>query len=135
MNKVNKLKLKLNRIKIDAITRNITQSCWNYNIQYKILLKTSDLLLIKLIGDNKRVLLKYHKKNKVELREYEKFLYDLDQFNVEKGVYITTGIFDCKIDEYDSGIFNRKVQRINNTKFIRRQASLDKLSFLEYLPQ
>lgn len=128
-------KAQLKKINIDVIAENITKSCWNYNIQYQIFLKTSNLLIMKLIGIEKTTLFKYHRKQKVSLRDYEEFLRYLDICNIEKGIYITTGIFEESINKSIKSIFGRRVQRVDGVKLIKRQLRANQLSFLEYLPQ
>lgn len=130
-----KAKCKLKRINIDMITENITKNCWNYNIGYNIILKNSEFVIIKLTGAEKTVLLKYHKKEKISLQEYKTFLECLDHHDVERGIYITIGIFDEKVNKYiDTGL-HKKVQKIDGIKFMKKQFSVEQLSFLEYLPQ
>ena len=101
-------KAKLEKLNIDVVTENITKNCWNYNIQYKIFLKTSNLLIIKLTGKEKTILFKYDIKERVLLKDYEEFLKYLDIYNIEKGVYITTGIFEDTINKSAKNIFSRK---------------------------
>lgn len=130
-----KAKYKLKRINIDMITENITKNCWNYNIHYNIILKNSDFVIIKLTGAERTILFKYHKKEKVLLQEYETFLECLNQHDIERGIYITTGVFDEKINKYIDTSFYKKVQKIDGIKFMKKQFSIEQLSFLEYLPQ
>jgi hypothetical protein len=124
----------LNEVDIDKITKGITKECWNYNIQYRIILKTSNFLIIKLTGQDKVTLLKYHKKEKVILWEYESFLQYLKKYDVNTGIYITTGTFEERINRCKIKVFNIKVYRVDGYKFIRRQNSIGRLSFLEYFP-
>lgn len=128
-------KLKLKKINIDSITEDITKDCWNYNIQYEIFLKTSNLLIIKLIGTERTILFKYHKKDRVLLRDYREFLNRLDICKVERGIYITTGVFEENINKDEKGIFGKRVKKVDGIKLIKRQLKFNKLSFLEYLPQ
>ncbi len=132
--KLYKDKIKLKKISISEITENITKNCWNYNIQYQIILKNSDILLIKLIAKEKKLLLKYHKKDIIMLRDYEKFLNYLENYDVYRGIYITTGFFEKQTYINVNNIFHKKVKKIDAYKFIRKQINISKLNFLEYLP-
>lgn len=132
---VYRVKSKLKRINIEMITENITKNCWNYNIDYNIILKNSDLVIIKLSGSERTILFKYHKKEKVLLQEYKTFLEYLNQYDIERGIYITTGVFDEKVNKYTDNIYYKKVQKVDGIKFMKKQFSIDQLSFLEYLPQ
>ncbi len=129
-----KAKVKLKKISIDEVLDNITKSCWNYNIQYKIILKNPHMLLMELTGERKKFLFKYHKKDKVLLKDYEEFLNCLEGCNVHRGIYITTGFFEEQINKYEANILFKKVQKIDVIKFIKKQLDINRISFLEYLP-
>lgn len=128
-------KVELKKINIEVVKENITKNCWNYNIQYEIFLKTSNLLIIKLIGREKTILFKYHKKDRVALRDYQDFLNYLEIYSIEKGVYVTTGVFENNISKNIDNILNRRVKKVDGIKLIKRQLKVNGLSFLEYLPQ
>jgi hypothetical protein len=132
--KLYKAKIKLKKISISEISDNITRNCWKYNIQYQIILKSSDTLLIKLIGKEKKLLLKYHKKDVVMFTDYERFLNCLENYELERGIYITTGFFKKQTYNNINNIFHKRVKKIDADKFIRKQINISKLSFLEYLP-
>lgn len=123
-------KMKLKKVSINEISDNITKSCWNYNIQYEMILKDSHTLLIDLIGKEKEILLKYHKKDIITKNDYEGFINCLENYEIERGIYITTGFFGKHI--YDN--LHKKVKKIDVKKFIKKQPNIDKLSFLQYLP-
>ncbi|NMM63243.1 hypothetical protein HBE96_11245 [Clostridium sp. P21] len=127
-------KTKLKKVSINEVLNNITKSCWNYNIQYEIILKNSDKLIIKLIGREKKLLLKYHKKDSIMMRDYEEFLNWLEHCKIERGIYIATGFFEKKIYSDECNLFHNKVKKIDVEKFIKKQMNIDRLSFLEYLP-
>lgn len=87
---------RLKRIKVDTILQNLTKQCWKYNIQYELIIKTKEILIIKLIGFKETVVLKYHKTNVVSKDEIDFFMAELDENNADKGVYITTGEFESR---------------------------------------
>lgn len=127
-------KVQLKKLNTDMVKENITKNCWNYNIQYEVFLKTTNLLIIKLIGKEKTILFKYHRKEKISLRDYEEFLQCLDIYNIGKGIYVTTGIFEDNINKNIKSIFDRRIQKVDGIKLIKKQLGVNQLNFLEYLP-
>lgn len=129
-----KAKIKLKKISINEILYIIDKNCWNYNIQYQIISKSSDMLFIKFIAKEKKILLKYHKKDIIMFKECQEFLNCLENYQVDKGIYITTGFFEKQASKNISDIFHKRVKKIDGDKFIRKQINISELSFLEYLP-
>lgn len=127
-------KMKLKKVSISEISDNITKSCWNYNIQYEMILKDSHTLLIDLIGREKEILLKYHKKDIITENDYERFMSYLESYEIERGIYITTGFFQKPIYNNLHNYLHRRIKKIDIEKFIKKQPNIDKLSFLQYLP-
>lgn len=134
------------RIKIDTILLILTKICWKYNIQYEIMIKTSDMLTIKLIGNQETVMLKYHKTDMVLKDDVDFFMNELDENKAHKGVYLTTGRFeqpkgfrcrdlvikkDCMLE--DSFVFIKRHIGIRGKA--ASNFKIDKLNFFKYLPQ
>lgn len=138
--------VKLKRIKIDTILQNLTKLCWKHNIQYEIFIKTSDLLIIKLIGHKERVIFKYHKTNMVSKNDMDIFMNLVDENKAAKGVYIATGEFsERRKVSLRSLLFTRDIILEDGSKFIKRQIGIkgksvdvftrSKLNLFKYLPQ
>jgi hypothetical protein len=83
-------------IRIDEILQRLSKLCWKNNIQYEVLIKTKDILIIKLIGNQQIVLFKYHKADKVSRDDIDFFMGSMEEGRASKGVYITTGVFEGK---------------------------------------
>ncbi|AWI07015.1 hypothetical protein [Clostridium drakei] len=122
--------MKLKKVSINEISDSITKSCWNYNIQYEMILKDSNTLLIDLMGKEKEILLKYHKKDIITKNDYEGFINYLESYEIKRGIYITTGFFE----KYMYNNLHKKIKKIDIKKFIKKQPNIDKLNFLQYLP-
>jgi len=114
---VEKAKARLNKMNIDIIFQCLTKDCWGYGIQYDIVIKTEDYFILKLFERRKDVLIKYHKTDLVFLEDYNRFLYELNLNKAQKGIYITTGVFDFR--KYN--FFYNKVIIQDNMDFIKYQ--------------
>jgi hypothetical protein len=143
---VEKASTRFKMIKIDTILQSLTKICWKYNIQYQVMIKTSDMLIIKLIGNQETVLFKYHKTDMVLRADVDFFMNQLDEYKTYKGVYLTTGKFeklkglrgrnlvikrDCILE--DSFAFVKRHIGIKGKAV--RKFKIDKLNFFKYLPQ
>ncbi len=125
----------------------ITKNCWEYGIQYILLMKTPFVLEVGIIGRRDRVLIKFHKTQKV-------YSYDMISFrefflasDYTRAYYITTGSFH---KEHKEGSWNlsflgrRQVKTISSKDFLIRQEWMTqpyyshfkykKLDFYPYLP-
>lgn len=137
---------KFKRIKIDTILQSLTKHCWEYNIQYRIIIKTSSLLTIKLSGNRETVVFKYHKADMVRKKETDFFMSELDEHSASKGFYVTTGRFEKKEKNISRKKFLKKdVILEDGFTFIKGQLGVkgtalssfqvDKFNFFKYLPQ
>lgn len=129
---------KLKKITISGIMQNISKTCWNYGIKDEIIIKNENILIIKLTGGKKTILLKYHKTDLAGSDEFESLLTLMRSLGIDKAVYITTGSFDEKIHKH------KNIKLIDGLKFIRGQLGLsgrawmritrDKICFVQYMP-
>lgn len=139
-------KLILRKVSIEDIYSNISKSCWLYGIQQQIILKNSDRLIIELISISKkhRLILEYHRCEMVFEDDYDIFENYLCRYDVKKGVYITTGIFEEYLFKKSRHNFQNNIKLIDGTDFVIKQLCINKntngrinkntLSFLKYLP-
>lgn len=139
-------KVRLKKINVDSIHQNISKSCWHYGIKDEVIIKNNEMLLIKLTGEKRTMILKYHKTDVVLWDELEKLMKVMEFQGVERAVYITTGIFDAGIKEYSSqSNLASSLQLVDCVKFVRKQLGLmgsvskcitkDKICFMEYMPE
>jgi hypothetical protein len=143
---IEKASTRFKRIKIDTILEMLTKICWKYNIQYKVIIKASDMLTIKLIGNRETVVFKYHKTDMVLKDDVDFFMNELDENKAHKGVYLTTGRFeqlkglrcrdlvtkkDCMLE--DGFVFIKRHIGLRGKAV--RKFKIDKLNFFKYLPQ
>lgn len=116
-NEVEKSKAKLKKMNIDIIFQCLTKDCWIYGIQYDVVIKTEDYFIIKVFGRKKDVLIKYHRTDIVFVEDYNRFLYEVNLNDSQKGIYITTGVFDFKMSRF----FYHKIIIEDNIHFIKYQ--------------
>ena len=114
---VEKAKTKLKTMNIDIILQCLTKNCWRYGIQYDVIIKTQDYFIIKLFGRKKNLLIKYQKTDVIFLEDYNRFLYEVNLNESQKGIYIITGIYDFKISKF----FNNQIIIEDNIHFIKYQ--------------
>lgn len=114
---VEKAKAKLKIMNVDIILQCLTKNCWRYGVQYDVIIKTQDYFIIKLFGTRKNVLIKYHKTDIVFLEDYNRFLYEINLNESQKGIYITTGIFNFKMSKF----LNNRMILEDNIHFIKYQ--------------
>lgn len=138
--------IKLKKIETAHILQSLTKTCWKYNIQCNTLIKTYNILIVKMTGMTETVVFKYHKTNLVSKDEIDFFMNELDINKAHKGVYITTGLFR-ELDTFSSRrlLLKKDVMLIDRYAFIKEQLGLtgkslevinaDKLKFYKYLPQ
>lgn len=142
---IKKAEIKLKRTKTSSILQCLTKECWNSNIQYSIVIKTSDMLIVEIYGGECVELIKYQKVNKVMAIDIRKFLDLMDSRQAQKGVYISPGYFEDKCYEAVSLCSSeKKIKLVNGFEFIKFQLGImgttrdifekKKIRFYKYLP-
>jgi hypothetical protein len=113
----------IRNLKVDLFYAALTKGCWKFGIQYEILVKNIDVLEIKLRRGKKELIIKFHKTLMVFMEDYDRFLATLKRYEVSRGIYITTGVFEQKIiNSYRRGVsFDNKVKLEDMTSFGRGQ--------------
>lgn len=142
---VDKSKIILRKISIDKIYEILTKNCWEYGIQLEIIMKSSELIEVRLQGRRESTLFKFHKTNMIFLEDYYRFKNLMEDVEVTEGVYITTGVFEqgiFNITNYHFG--SRKIILQDNFQFIKKQIwmnprhknclVLNCIDFSRYLP-
>lgn len=121
-----KLSRIIRRLTVDKFYEVLTKNCWEFGIQYEILIKNNEILEIKLSGMKRQSILKYHTTAMVFEDEYEKFVNTLARHDIYKGIYITTGIFDFEVIQKSKGVIpsKRKVKLEDCFSFYRKQMGL-----------
>ncbi|GAA0733170.1 hypothetical protein [Clostridium oceanicum] len=139
-----KAKWTLKKVKVDEILNSIENSCWKYGIQYDILYKNSESVLLRLRRKKKIKILKYHKSQIVFEKDFKDFLNYMDKFEIDNGVYITTGVFTQEILNKVIHFKFKNIKLVDNLSLIKKELGLKGKSndmfkkpesvFLAYLP-
>lgn len=143
---IEKGKYRMKKIKLDNILQCINKECWKINIQCSVILRTNDAIILKLEGVRETILLKYHRTDMIFVEDFDRFINILKSYKVNKGVYITTGVFEAKIAKITNHfLFGNRVKLEDNFRFLKRQLGWkgktedtiknNKLKFYHYLPQ
>lgn len=142
---VNKAKVIIKRLDIEEVNKRISKICWSNSIEYETILKNSEVLLLLLKGNKDKVLLKFEKKDMVFLDEFDSYLNFFYKYSANKGVYITTGVFEERIKKKCSIIpIYKKIKLVDKYNFIKNQLGINgkaaeefegrKLNLYKYLP-
>jgi hypothetical protein len=136
-----KAKNMLKKIKIDTIYEILTKYCWKYGMQYDILYKSVELMIIKLCGRREVVLISFSKADIVHMKEFEQFIMKINMYKGNKGIYITTGIFEESIEKSYKQF---DMELVDGFHFIKSQIGIasnaeevfkyNKFKFYRYLP-
>ncbi|MDP4144598.1 MAG: hypothetical protein Q8936_09010 [Bacillota bacterium] len=142
---VAKAQKKLNKITISTIFKCIAKNCWENNINYEVLFRSSNILVIKIIGTREDIIIKYHRTDMVSQNDFIGLMQYMEENFVDKGVYITTGIFDRVVFRRKDKANLKKIKLENGIQFLKRHLGLllkaeaifnhKKFSFHEYIPQ
>lgn len=139
-----KAKARLKKISINTVTDNISKNCWKYDMQFEVVFKNGDEVVVKMMGKKKSRLLVYDKSNIVFTEKFDSFLNMMDNYGADDGIYITTGVFEGKIMDSFNHFFHSDVKLIDEIKFIRQQLGCQnkcnevfkygKMNFYKYFP-
>lgn len=136
---------KLKRMKIDSIIRILDKNCKMKGVEYVILEKNYNSVSLHLKGKYKENLFRYHRTDMVFKEDYEEFLNAMKNQGINKGIYITTGVFEAGLHKRENRTwFFKKIVLEDYRYFFKRQLGLrgrvsdlfknKKISFYKYLP-
>ncbi len=141
---IDKAKLKLKKVKTDVVFQAITSNCWKMGIQYDVVIKTADVVIVKFRGSRKNIILKYHRTDMVFVEEVNAFRALIEDSGAEKGIYITTGCFEGKVYKVKSTHLFQNYKLVDGVHFLSYQLGLvgsylecltrKKLKFYKYMP-
>lgn len=141
--KVEKSLMKFRKIPIKKVSEIILRECHKGMLEYEIIKNNNHEFLIEINIGKKTTLIMFHKILAVTLYDYEKFSHIVDERSANKGVYITTGVFqeDVYHKTYIDN-FTKHIKIFDGKKFIIKQRwiksrrhehiSYDRLSFKSF---
>lgn len=140
----NKALSMLNKLSIDKIFHSLVKVCWENNIQYHVVLKNNEALMMYLSGKEDSVFLNFSKEKMIFEEIFECFLTQALKYNAKKSIFITMGIFDNKIIKSPTLVVHRNIKLIDRYTFIRHQIGFtgdiyndlkeNNFKFYKYLP-
>lgn len=141
---IKKAKYRLRRLKINTLLDLLIRNCKEKNIVYNVLEQSKSEMLVELTGSKEKLLLKYDRSDMVFDEEYDDFIDKMKKNKVNKGIYITSGVFQGGLHG-SRIIFSREVILQDYAHFMRSQLGLrgktidifknKKLNFYKYLPR
>ncbi|MCY6957035.1 hypothetical protein [Clostridium brassicae] len=141
---IKKARYRLRRLKIGTILNIIMRNCKEKQITCNVIEENRLELIVELIGKKEKVLLKYDRRDMIFHDEYYNFVANLKKIGVEKGVYITCGLFEGNIHG-NRNIFHKQIALYDYAYFIKNQLGLRgktidvfrnrKINFFRYLPK
>lgn len=137
---IEKSLMKFRKISIKKISQIIVKECIKENLTYEIIKKNNNEFFIKIISGRKSTLIVFHKILAVTVCDYDRFIHLMQDRNIDKGVYITTGVFQQDVyNRQETDRFINKIKLLDGKEFVVRQRwikrkkhhhiSYDKLSF------
>lgn len=137
---IEKSLMKFRKISIKKVSQIIVKECIKENLTYEIIKKNNNEFFIKIISGRKSTLIVFHKILAVTVCDYDRFIHLMQDRNIDKGVYITTGVFQQDVyNRQETDRFINKIKLLDGKEFVVRQRwikrkkhhhiSYDKLSF------
>lgn len=136
-----KAKKKLKKIDITFVFNTISRVCWKNNIKYELLYKNKDILSMRLKGNFESIIIWFHHTNLVNMEDYNRLLFEVEENRSHKGVYITSGNFMDYIYKINN---DNKIVLEDNRSFLIKQLGFNfntddifkkrYLNFYRYLP-
>lgn len=140
---IEKSLMKFRKISIKKVTQIISKECESENLNYEIIESNNRELIVKINSYKKSTLIIFHKALAITTYDYYKFIEILKREKIDKGIYITTGVFQqdvYNIQEADK--FINKVKLLDGKNFIikirwikkkkHNHISYDKITFKSF---
>lgn len=134
----------LNKLSIDKIFQGLVKVCWKNNIQYHIILKNNEVLMVYLTGKKDSILLNFSKEKMIFEETFECFLAQTLKYNPKQSIFITVGIFENKIIKSPTLVIYKNIKLVDRYTFIRHQVGFtgniynnlneNNFKFYRYLP-
>lgn len=134
----------LNKLSIDKIFHDLVKVCWKNNIQYHVILKNNEVLMMYLTGRKDSVLLNFSKEKMIFEETFEYFLTQTLKYNPKRSIFITVGIFENKIIKSPTLVIHKNIKLVDRYTFIRHQVGFtgniynnlkeNDFKFYRYLP-
>ncbi|PWX72752.1 restriction endonuclease [Clostridium perfringens] len=137
---IEKSLMKFRKISIKKVSQIIIKECIKEKLNYKIIEKNNNEFIVEISSSRKKTLIVFHKALAVTIYDYYKFIRLIQDREIDKGVYITTGVFQQDVyNMAETDRFINRIKLLNGKDFVVKQRwikrkkhhhiSYDKLSF------
>ena len=118
----------------------LIKECIKEKLNYEIIEKNNNEFIVEISSSRKKTLIVFHKALAVTIYDYYKFIRLIQDRKIDKGVYITTGVFQQDVyNMAETDRFINRIKLLNGKDFVVKQRwikrkkhhhiSYDKLSF------
>ena len=133
---IEKSLMKFRKISIKKVSQIIIKE----KLNYEIIEKNNNEFIVEISSSRKKTLIVFHKALAVTIYDYYKFIRLIQDREIDKGVYITTGVFQQDVyNMAETDRFINRIKLLNGKDFVVKQRwikrkkhhhiSYDKLSF------
>ena len=137
---IEKSLIKFRKISIKKVSQIIIKECIKEKLNYEIIEKNNNEFIVEISSSRKKTLIVFHKAWAVTIYDYYKFIRLIQDRKIDKGVYITTGVFQQDVyNMAETDRFINRIKLLNGKDFVVKQRwikrkkhhhiSYDKLSF------
>ncbi|EJT6154430.1 restriction endonuclease [Clostridium perfringens] len=137
---IEKSLMKFRKISIKKVSQIIIKECIKEKLNYEIIEKNNSEFIVEISSSRKKTLIVFHKALAVTIYDYYKFIRLIQDREIDKGVYITTGVFQQDVyNMAETDRFINRIKLLNGKDFVLKQRwikrkkhhhiSYDKLSF------
>ncbi|EIF6168739.1 restriction endonuclease [Clostridium perfringens] len=137
---IEKSLMKFRKISIKKVSQIIIKECIKEKLNYEIIEKNNNEFIVEISSSRKKTLIVFHKALAVTIYDYYKFIRLIQDRDIDKGVYITTGVFQQDVyNKAETDRFINRIKLLNGKDFVVKQRwikrkkhhhiSYDKLSF------
>ncbi|MBI6022031.1 restriction endonuclease [Clostridium perfringens] len=137
---IEKSLMKFRKISIKKVSQIIIKECIKEKLNYEIIEKNNNEFIVEISSSRKKTLIVFHKALAVTIYDYYKFIRLIQDREIDKGVYITTGVFQQDVyNMAETDRFINRIKLLNGKDFVVKQRwikrkkhhhiSYEKLSF------
>ena len=137
---IEKSLMKFRKISIKKVSQIIIKECIKEKLNYEIIENNNNEFIVEISSSRKKTLIVFHKALAVTIYDYYKFIRLIQDRKIDKGVYITTGVFQQDVyNMAETDRFINRIKLLNGKDFVVKQRwikrkkhhhiSYDKLSF------
>ncbi|EHP46952.1 MAG: restriction endonuclease [Clostridium perfringens] len=137
---IEKSLMKFRKISIKKVSQIIIKECIKEKLNYEIIEKNNSEFIVEISSSRKKTLIVFHKALAVTIYDYYKFIRLIQDREIDKGVYITTGVFQQDVyNMAETDRFINRIKLLNGKDFVLKQRwikrkkhhhiSYEKLSF------